>query len=1084
MTPSPRMSGNALRAVPPLLVLMLFITGAAEAATRTVHCGGGQCATTCGVAGDCSKPCSDSDFSSLQRADQCTATGDTLVLQCGSRFGCYYDKYEFSGVRAGDNVHRTGVTVRSEPLRMAVFANRSLPKTSGAVIPPALIVSRQAHDWRFEGIVVDGQRHTIISNNVAVVGGPAFLLTASNGVTFSKGKVRDSIGNCIELAYREGSAPNITYSPIYNTTIEYSELSRCLHWGNPALTAQQNARLNDASGIYSGVADGLVVRGNLIHHFSGDGVQLDIIRNADNTQNIPGLWGNVLIADNRIYSDPLSELSGTSPGENGIDAKPGKGPITITGNTVFGFRGYAPATQQGKGTSDSKGEAIILHGRYTHCALSGTPSASPGQYCGLVERNDISDSNIGISVGLNTVHQYAGTQGSAPRAIFVRRNIIHDLSPDAPHEDPMDKRTWGVGIRLNNTGNSTLGHQLFDFVVFEHNTVANTPGAALYQSDRASNSPGGGPEIRNACFTCGFRYNIVSFAGNQCSGSTRDVLTNYQGNLCAPSALATPECGAAGNNTPVGNIGFTGAKPAPPTCGDPVTYNPNAVTAYEYALAGGSPAVDPAQGETGPGACGLRMDTGALEGNCPPAPGLTVSRMPEFYHGLDSSWPSHLTVSGGTLYFVAKEGEYVTNLYRSNGTPLGTSVLQPFQGILEAFIDVGGRLYFMFGPAPGYDRQLWKSDGTSASTQHVPTNYSPLYPSYPRPLIGVGNTVFFMAHDFTAGAELWKSDGTASGTGMIKDIFPSPYGYGPEQLFRAGGMLYFSWSDGTHGMELWKSDGTAPGTVMVKDVLPGGIGSQPEMLGDVNGTLFFAAGGAAVLDGERYVYDLGLWKSDGTAAGTVLVKDLAPGYAGSVGEAAVVGSTLFFIADDGVHGRELWKSDGTTAGTVLVKDIRPGLDGAWLSDFEVVGGTLYFSADDGTSGAELWKSDGTAAGTVRVRDICAGPQYSAPRELTAVGGLVYFSANDCVSGTELWKSDGTQAGTTRVSDLWPGAASSNPSTLTAYNGALYFSADNGASGAELWKVTCAPTTCAAQGASCGTVADGCGGTLTCGAPCG
>ena len=37
-----------------------------------------------------------------------------------------------------------------------------------------------------------------------------------------------------------------------------------------------------------------------------------------------------------------------------------------------------------------------------------------------------------------------------------------------------------------------------------------------------------------------------------------------------------------------------------------------------------------------------------------------------------------------------------------------------------------------------------------------------------------------------------------------------------------------------------------------------------------------------------------------------------------------IGSTAYFTADDGVHGLELWKSDGTAAGTVLVKDINPG----------------------------------------------------------------------------------------------------------------------------------------------------------------
>ena len=61
------------------------------------------------------------------------------------------------------------------------------------------------------------------------------------------------------------------------------------------------------------------------------------------------------------------------------------------------------------------------------------------------------------------------------------------------------------------------------------------------------------------------------------------------------------------------------------------------------------------------------------------------------------------------------------------------------------------------------------------------------------------------------------------------------------------------------------------------------------------------------------------------------------------------------------HGSELWKTDGTAAGTVLVKDIRSGASGSYPHNLTNVNGTLFFTANDGTNGYELWKSDGTAA---------------------------------------------------------------------------------------------------------------------------
>src|SRR5262245_14321839 len=66
-----------------------------------------------------------------------------------------------------------------------------------------------------------------------------------------------------------------------------------------------------------------------------------------------------------------------------------------------------------------------------------------------------------------------------------------------------------------------------------------------------------------------------------------------------------------------------------------------------------------------------------------------------------------------------------------------------------------------------------------------------------------------------------------------------------------------------------------------------------------------------------------------------LVRDIHPGPGGSFpgsvntrfGAARFLvdlNGTLLFRADDGVTGTELWRTDGTEAGTVLVKDIVPG----------------------------------------------------------------------------------------------------------------------------------------------------------------
>jgi ELWxxDGT repeat protein len=215
----------------------------------------------------------------------------------------------------------------------------------------------------------------------------------------------------------------------------------------------------------------------------------------------------------------------------------------------------------------------------------------------------------------------------------------------------------------------------------------------------------------------------------------------------------------------------------------------------------------------------------------------------------------------------------------------------------------------------------------------------------------------------------------------------------------------------------------------VKDIFPSGT-SRPAHLTDVLSTLYFTA--------DDPVHGRELWKSNGTEEGTILVKDIRPGSRGSFPEdLAVAGGILYFRANDGVHGVELWRSDGSTLGTRLVKDINPAADSS-PAELTNLGGSLLFSADNGNDGRELWRSDGTLEGTALLADIRPGALSSQLADLTLSNGRVFFRAGDGTTGLELWKTDGTAPGTKRVRDIRPGVHSSGPNWLTDVSGTLFF----------------------------------------------
>lgn len=275
-------------------------------------------------------------------------------------------------------------------------------------------------------------------------------------------------------------------------------------------------------------------------------------------------------------------------------------------------------------------------------------------------------------------------------------------------------------------------------------------------------------------------------------------------------------------------------------------------------------------------------------------------------------------------------------------------------------------------------------------------------------LTSFGNYLYFSAVTRTEGRELWRTHGSRIGSAELvslssSGINPGSWSSNPTDLTVAGPLLFFAATTREQGTELWTA------------FLPGQGGLKELRNGHVR-TLFQV--------------DLAAGSASSSPRGFEAAQD-------SDGSSTL---PVFFSASPGDTGRELWKSDGTAPGTVLVADINPGLSDSNPTYLTWFRGALFFQADDGSHGRELWVSDGTGSGTVMLKDIRPGVSSGAPAFMTvlplllpgllgltgsqedeylffvATDGL-YASGKDTVDGfggSQLWRTDGTEQGTRRV----------------------------------------------------------------------
>ena len=247
--------------------------------------------------------------------------------------------------------------------------------------------------------------------------------------------------------------------------------------------------------------------------------------------------------------------------------------------------------------------------------------------------------------------------------------------------------------------------------------------------------------------------------------------------------------------------------------------------------------------------------------------------------------------------------------------------------------------------------------------------------SSPSSFFVFNDEVHFSSRLTSSGVEIWKTNGTSSGTvraHAYSGCYVSNCNF--HSVIEYNGSFYGGghWNQNGREVLMYNSSGLS----LLVDLTPGQRFSIPRMTNPSaflvhDGWLWFLTNGNPQSGNGNCLY-----RSNGTAAGTTpFVCDTS-----SLG-LELFNDELYFSRSANYKGYELWKTDGTVAGTVMVKDIYTGTNSGLVSLLTSTEDFLYFSARTGTANTDtgLWRTDGTNAGTQLVKSGFVGYPTSATR---------------------------------------------------------------------------------------------------------
>lgn len=303
------------------------------------------------------------------------------------------------------------------------------------------------------------------------------------------------------------------------------------------------------------------------------------------------------------------------------------------------------------------------------------------------------------------------------------------------------------------------------------------------------------------------------------------------------------------------------------------------------------------------------------------------------------------------LYFFSSNDDGSNSLWKSDGTAEGTVLLATFTERISnngRILDSAGdesALYFMVATEPAGDPKIWQTDGTSEGTVVVDEGavyFSDVY------LRATDSDVFVTSY-----SSVGKMDDASATTAWSYAFEPQSVAY-PTSI---GDTLYFAASDGEHGKEIWRSDGTTAGTFMLQDIYSGVVGSGPFALTPVDNDLYFVAHST-----QPPETIMELWKTDGSVAGTGLVKQFVSSSGSEDFGLVNMGDELVFWS--AVSGyRSLWLTGGAVSGVEKIMDFN-GID----TDNMLVHNDVFYFVGGKIPGSaiQLWKRDCRGVGAAKV----------------------------------------------------------------------------------------------------------------------